>query len=81
MNNKIFFLVAIAIILNNSLFSQGCSQCRLMAEQGLAMEETAFGSNINSGILYLMLIPYFLLLFLFRHQLIGLFKKLRKSNN
>jgi len=80
MNNKIFFLLVIAFSLNNSLFSQ-CSQCRLMAEQGLAMEETAFGSNINSGILYLMLIPYFLLLFLFRHQLIGLFKKLRKSNN
>ena len=52
-----------------------------MAEQGNEMDETAFGTNINSGILYLMIIPYLLILFLFRKQIVGLFKKLFKPAN
>jgi len=52
-----------------------------MAEQGSTMEETAFGTNINFGILYLMIIPYILILFLFRKQLIGFFKSLRKPTH
>jgi hypothetical protein len=81
MKNKFLFLGIILLFFGTELFGQGCSQCKLMAEQGLEMEETAFGTNINTGILYLMIIPYLLILFLFRKQLIGLFKSLRKSSN
>lgn len=80
MKNKFLLLGFILFFFSSELFGQ-CSQCRLMAEQGLEMEETAFGTNINTGILYLMLVPYLLLLFLFRKQLIVLFKSLRKSSN
>jgi hypothetical protein len=64
------------VIISEQLFAQGCSQCKLLAEQGSEIDENSFGSTINFGILYLMLIPYFLLLFLFRKRIIGFFKSL-----
>lgn len=81
MKNKFLFLVIMLLFFGRELFGQGCSQCKLMAEQSNEMDETAFGTNINSGILYLMIIPYLLILFLFRKQLVGLFKKLIKPAN
>ena len=81
MSKKFFPLLFVFVFLSQNIFSQGCSQCKLMAEQGSTMEETAFGTNINFGILYLMIIPYILILFLFRKQLIGFFKSLRKPTH
>jgi len=60
-------------------FSQGCSQCRMMTEQGSGLDEGSFGNSINSGILYLMLIPYLLIMFLFRHRMISFFRGLAKK--
>jgi hypothetical protein len=72
-----FFLLFCLFFLNASrVFSQGCSQCILLAEQGSQADESSFGSNINFGILYLMIIPYLLLLFLFRKQIIDFAKNL-----
>jgi hypothetical protein len=45
-----------------------------MVEQGSEVDEASFGSNINSGILYLMVIPYMILMFLFRNQIIRFVK-------
>lgn len=56
------------------VYAQGCAQCKLVAEQASELDETSFGTNINSGIIYLMLIPYFLLLFLFRKKIMGVFR-------
>ena len=67
----IFFL-----ILGQNVYAQGCSQCKLVAEQGSELDEASFGSNINMGILYLMLIPYLLLMFLFRKRIVALFRNL-----
>ncbi|MFO0496285.1 MAG: hypothetical protein ACK50Y_12195 [Flavobacteriia bacterium] len=74
-----FLLVAIFIFVAEQLFSQGCSQCRLMTEQGRELDENSFGTNINSGILYLMAIPYLLLMFLFRKKIISLFRGFAKK--
>jgi hypothetical protein len=57
-----------------TLFAQGCSQCKMLSEQGSELDESSFGSNINSGILYLMVIPYLLLMFLFRKRIFLFFK-------
>jgi hypothetical protein len=38
----------------------------MLAEQGHGLDENNFAGSINGGILYLMLIPYLILLFLFR---------------
>ena len=63
-----FFLVLI-VTTSHSIWAQGCSQCKLLAEQGSSLDEASFGSNINAGILFLMVIPYLALMFLFREQI------------
>ena len=75
MKKTVVFLFFSTFILVQNLFAQCCSQCKMMAEQGSELEEGAFGKNINSGILYLMIIPYLILIFLFRKQLISLAKQ------
>jgi hypothetical protein len=60
-------------------FSQGCSQCKMLAEQGAEVDEGSFGSTINSGILYLMVIPYLILMFLFRERIFRFLKGLLKK--
>jgi hypothetical protein len=74
MKHKIILLFLLTITQASHLFAQGCSQCKLMVEQGSEVDEASFGSNINSGILYLMVIPYMILMFLFRNQIIRFVK-------
>jgi hypothetical protein len=73
MKKALFILVVLLLVVDFS-YGQGCSQCKLLAEQGSELDENSFGSNINNGILYLMAIPYLLLLFLFRNRIIRFFK-------
>ena len=74
MKVKLLGLFLTFISLSQNIFGQGCSQCKMLAEQNAGLDENSFGSNINGGILYLMIIPYLLLMFLFRNQLIGFLK-------
>ncbi len=70
-------LLTLTVFIYSSLqqvYAQGCSQCKLLAEQGSEMDESSFGTNINSGILYLMIIPYLLILFLFRKKIVAVLK-------
>jgi hypothetical protein len=69
--NYIFFII---LFWASKTYSQGCSQCKLVAEQGSELDENSFGSGINTGILYLMIIPYLLLMFLLRKQIVAFFK-------
>ncbi len=75
---KVFVLVTFVFLLQ-SVFSQGCSQCRLLAKQGSELSADSFGSNLNYGILYLMTIPYLLLMFFFRKRIFSFFKKFKKA--
>jgi hypothetical protein len=75
---KALLLVFVALLVTDILWGQGCSQCRMLAEQDAELGEEAFGSNINTGILYLMAVPYLLLMFLFRKRIFGFFKGLAK---
>lgn len=77
-NWKVIVLLVLAVVISNQLEAQGCSQCRLMAEQGSELDEASFGSNINGGILYLMILPYLLVMFLFRKQLLKFFRSVVK---
>lgn len=71
MIKKIVFLFLACFALGQNVFSQGCSQCKLLAEQGSELDEASFGSNINSGIIYLMIIPYLIIMFIFRKQIVS----------
>jgi hypothetical protein len=75
---KALLLLFVTLLVTDILWGQGCSQCRLMAEQDAELGEEAFGNNINTGILYLMAVPYLLLMFLFRKRIFGFFKGLAK---
>ncbi len=80
MNIRQSILSAVIFLLSAAYsFSQGCSQCRMMTDQGSGLDEGSFGNNMNSGILYLMIIPYLLILFLFRHRIISFFRGLAKK--
>ena len=73
---KKYTLLIVAILFVDMTFGQGCSQCKLLAEQGSELDEASFGSTINTGILYLMAVPYLLLAFLFRKKIFQFFKRL-----
>jgi hypothetical protein len=80
MNKKTFLIILLFVFLiTEDILSQGCSQCKMLAEQGAEMEEDSFGSSINTGILYLMVVPYLILLFLFREKILGFLKALVKK--
>lgn len=74
MKGKLIFLLLLLLLMTDLVYGQGCSQCKLVAEQG-ALDEDSFGSNINSGILILMTLPYILLFAIFHRPIIRFFKK------
>ncbi len=78
---KVLFVLFVFVFLSltHEFFAQGCSQCKMLAEQGSEVDENSFGSTINSGILYLMIIPYLILLFLFRDKILRLIKSFVKK--
>ena len=77
-STQIFVIIFLSFFVFDA-FGQGCSQCKMLSEQAAELDEASFGTNINWGILYLMLIPYILLLVLFRKRLKGLFLSLTKN--
>ena len=79
MRKMLLILILLLVVFVDYSYGQGCSQCKLVAEQGSELDEGGFGSNINFGILYLMAIPYVLLFLLFRKKIIALVKQLIKT--
>jgi|JI7StandDraft_1071085.scaffolds.fasta_scaffold276975_1 hypothetical protein len=66
------FIIATLLLFNTDLFAQGCVQCRMGPSSNLEGGGNV-ARGINSGILYLMLIPYLLIMsivgYVFRKQL------------
>lgn len=78
-NRHVLLLTLSFVFITMDYFTQGCSQCKMLAEQGAEVDESSFGSTINTGILYLMVIPYLILLFLFRERIFRILKGLLKK--
>lgn len=78
MKRSLFILVFFCVIAIQDVAAQ-CSQCKLLAEQGHGLDENNFAGNINGGILYLMLMPYLILLFLFRKPIFRFIKGFFKA--
>lgn len=76
--NKYILALLVLFIVGYS-YSQGCSQCKMLAEQGSELDEASFGTNINYGILYLMVVPYILLIIFFRKRILRVFKALTEK--
>ena len=58
--------------------SQGCSTCRAQIINS-SKDDFTIGNGLNIGILFLMTIPYLVLFFLFRKQIINFYKTLKSK--
>ena len=54
-----------------------CSMCRAVIE---SQEGQEMAEGINDGIKYLMIIPYIILFFLFRKQLVNFYKTIKSKS-
>ncbi|MBI4932088.1 MAG: hypothetical protein HY841_15125 [Bacteroidetes bacterium] len=62
------FIIALVIFLADDSIAQ-CSMCRKIATDG-ANSKTV-GNALNHGILYLLALPYCMIAFIFRKQILG----------
>lgn len=76
----LLLLVVVAFMYPDVAQAQGCAMCKAVVESGesgggIFGGEQAIGRGLNSGILYLMAVPYVLLFLLFRKKIVGFVKE------
>lgn len=79
MNKKINILILVTLVIFIAFsfdISAQCAMCRANVESNLKGGGTA-AKGINMGILYLMAIPYIILMLIFKKQIITLLKMLK----
>ena len=72
-------LILVLMVFANTSINAQCAMCKQAAESSLNSNPHSMARSLNSGILYLMAVPYVLLGFIFRKQLYKLYKKLIKK--
>lgn len=80
MTNKhriVFFILVIVLLIAISPASAQCAMCKQSAESSLKNDPHSIARGLNSGIIYLMIVPYLMLMFIFRKQLKVLFYRLK----
>jgi hypothetical protein len=75
---KHYFIAAIIVLLLMfpNLMDAQCAMCKASVESSQGQKNSVAG-GINHGILYLMAIPYLLIAFIFRKQIVALWKSFR----
>lgn len=73
MRHKLY-LLGLFILFAQDLSAQ-CAMCKAVAEEQAAEGE----STINTGILYIMVIPYIILFVVFRKKVFGFLKELKMA--
>lgn len=73
----VILVLFLFIISQNDLPAQ-CAMCKQSAETSLKSNPKSMVRSLNTGILYLMAVPYLAIAFIFRKQLIQLGKKVMK---
>ena len=68
----------LCIVFSGSVEAQ-CAMCKQAAASSLDKDPNSIAKGLNSGILYLMAVPYLLIAFIFRKQIFSLWKKLRSK--
>src|SRR5690606_13544978 len=69
-----FYLLVLFLFFVQDLMAQ-CAMCKAVAEEQASEGE----STINSGILYIMVIPYIILFIAFRKKIFGFLKELKTA--
>lgn len=73
---SLILIALIVLMLIPQLSDAQCAMCKAAVESSQGQKNSVAG-GINQGILYLMGIPYLLLAFIFRKQLVALWKMIR----
>jgi len=74
----IFILFFLLMIFQLQSFSQGCSTCRAQIINS-TQDDLTIGNGLNTGILFLMVVPYILLFFLFRKNIFNIYKSFKPN--
>jgi hypothetical protein len=75
---KYYFIlfILIALVLVPNITEAQCAMCKATVESSQGQKNSVAG-GINQGIIYLMLIPYVLMAFIFRKQIVTVWKLIR----
>ena len=80
LRNILIIAFLLLLLINNEALAQ-CAMCKAAATSNIEGETNNVGKGLNTGILYLMAIPYLILgtmfFFFFKKQIIEKFKSLR----
>lgn len=68
-------IVLLLMLVSHDAFSQGCVMCKTGIES--SQDGKHVGAAINPAIIYLMVVPYVLLLIFFRKRIFSFFRELR----
>lgn len=71
----ILFILLALFLLPNDIEAQ-CAMCKASVESSQGQKNSVAG-GINQGIIYLMLVPYALIAFIFRKQIVTVWKLIR----
>lgn len=74
---SVVLIVVLLLLLSYQDVSAQCAMCKQAAASSLDNNPNSLARGLNSGILYLMAVPYILLAFLFRKQIASLYKRWR----
>lgn len=72
----IFGLVLFFMVLPTESLLAQCAMCKQSAESTMKNDPSSIANGLNSGILYLMAVPYLAIMFIFRKQIASLMRKL-----
>ncbi len=72
--NKVFLLSILLFFISQADVEAQCAMCKQAAESSLKSNSNSMARGLNSGILYLMAVPYLALAFIFRKQIFQLWK-------
>ena len=73
-----FILLFLLTIFQLQYFSQGCSTCRAQIINS-TKDDLTIGNGLNTGILFLMIVPYIILFFLFRKYIFNIYKSFKPN--
>jgi hypothetical protein len=71
---RLLLIILLFIAMFPDLDAQ-CAMCKSAAESSMKNDAGSIARGLNAGILYLMAVPYLMIMFIFRKQLATLFRR------
>ena len=78
--NLLLAICSLALVMLPQITEAQCAMCKAAVESNVNNDPNSVAKGINKGILYLMAVPYLLLMFIFRKQIASVWRKLRKKD-